>query len=173
MQRDEGSYRRERQRAGRKQVARGDAERVPEEDLAEAGRHFRPERQEHAEPEKGRDDDRDCRVGANPALTARQGDRDSGDQQPSTGTQEQRKAGQGRDHEAGQRRVGERFGGVALAVEDQPDAERSTDQAEERDLGQCPLADLAGKRICEPVQHGSQTPTDTCWFRAEALIDQW
>ena len=100
VKRRKGDDRPERQGTGRDEVSRRDAQRVAEEDLAEASRHLRPQGQEHAGPEERGDDYGDRRVGANPALATGERDRDSGDAQASARPHQQRKPGEGRDHQA-------------------------------------------------------------------------
>ena len=60
------------------------------------------------------------------------GDQRGGDGQPRGGAEAERDRRERREDEAGQHRVGDRLGRVALPVEDDPDAERAADDAEDQ-----------------------------------------
>jgi hypothetical protein len=136
------------------QVARRDAEQVAEQQLAEPRRDGRREGEQRAEAEQRADDDRDRGVAAQALVAARQRDRGRRQHHPAGRPEQQRQAGQRGQHQAREHPVRNRLGGVALAVEDDPDAERPAGERQQQDLGQRPLHQRRGERVGEPAQHG-------------------
>ena len=70
------------------------------------------------------------------------------DQRPARGAEHQRRAGQRGDHEPGQQPVAHRLGGVGLAVQQDPHAQRAEGEREDQDLEQRPAGDGVGEHQC-------------------------
>jgi hypothetical protein len=137
--------RRERGQAERGERARGcevaarHAEEIAEEQAVEAGRRGRRQREEDAEPEERRDDDRDRDVAADPGQARRERDRSRGAEHAARRAEEERQPEQRGRHEPGEERVRQRLGAVGELVEDDPAAEHGADDADEEELEQRPL----------------------------------
>ena len=103
------------------------------------GRRVGREGEQDAEPEHRRDDDGDGDVAADPGHAAGEGDRQRRDRDRRRRPEQQRDAGEGRDHQPGEDRVGERLRRIGELVEDDPAAERARGDADQSDLGERPL----------------------------------
>ena len=115
-----------RQARGDREVGAGDAEQVAEEQLVQPRRRGGREREQHAEPEEGRDHHGDR--GVAPDL-GRAPDRRRSPRRP-RGRRPRRRAraaapASAASDEAREQRVGERLGAVGELVEDDPAAERA------------------------------------------------
>ena len=80
-------------------------------------------------------------------------------QQAPGSTDRKRDPDQGGDHQPREHRVRHRLGGVALAIEHDPHAERPADDSEDDDLSQRPLADAEAEGIGERLEH----QWEWCW----------
>ena len=137
---------------GRDEVGVGHAERVAEEQLLEPLRRVRGEREQRAEAHQARDHHGGAGLRAD-ALVAR-GERDQrrGHERPAGRAEQQRGAGQRGEHEPGQQPVRERLGGVGQPLDDDPEAERAAEGAEQRDLEQRAAVDAGAERIEQEVE---------------------
>jgi hypothetical protein len=140
----------EAQAEGDDQVAVGRAERIAEQELAQPGRGVGRQRERDAEPEQRADRHRDGELRADAPVARRERDEQRGRHDPARRSQHDRQAGQRREHEPGQHRVGQRLGRVRVTQVQDPDAQRAADDPQQHDLGQGPAQQLALQQRHQP-----------------------
>jgi hypothetical protein len=149
----------------RRQVARGHAEQVAEQEVLHTGRRRRRQREQHAEAEQRGDDDRDGRVALDAGHPRGNRDRDGRREHAERAAEHERKADERCDHEARKARVRERLGAVGELVEDDPAAEHAAHDSDQEQLEQRALHEPERPRIEQRVHHScswwcaGRTPT--------------
>ena len=115
------------------QVGGGDAEQVAEQQLLEPRRRLGRER-EHARRAPNSAETATATPTSAPIRSSRATSAIAagGDERPAGGAEHQRRAGQRGDHEPGQQSVAHRLGGVGLAVQQDPHAERAEREREDQ-----------------------------------------
>jgi hypothetical protein len=137
VQGGEGDGRGDRQRAGRDEVARRDAEQVAEQQPREVRRRVGPAGDEDPRAEQRGDRDRDREVRADAPVAGRRGDEQrrarhaAGRRRAAAAPPATRAIGQAREH-----RVRRRLRRVRLAVGEDPQAQRAAGGAEQDRLEQ-------------------------------------
>ncbi len=137
----------------RGQVAVGDPERVPEQQLLEPLRGVGRERQQRAEPHQAGDRHGGAGVRADARVARREGDQRSGHERSAAGAEQERRARERREHEAGEEAVRERLGAVREPLRDHPEAERAAEPSHQCQLEQRAPVDAGAQGVDQEVEH--------------------
>jgi hypothetical protein len=171
-ERERHHHRRGEQR-GLGDVAARHAQEVAEQQLAQARGDLGRECEQRAEPEQAGDRDGHAGVAAQPLVAAGERDRAGGHEHPSRTPEQQRRACERGEDEPGQHAVSERLGGVALPVEEDPDAERPARHGEDQHLGQRPPHQVARERVGQPGEHQCSWCSTATARRSPMTTSSW
>jgi len=137
----------------RHEVAVRHAERIAEEELLEPLRSVRSEGEERAEADQAGDSDRGAGVRPDARVARRERDQGGGHERAAGGAEQERRAGEGREHQPREQPVGQGLGAVRQPLGHDPEPERAAQRADHRQLEQRPPVDAGAERIDEEVDH--------------------
>ena len=140
--------------AGGDQVAVGHAQRVAEQELLEPLRRVGREREQRSEAHEAGHRHGRAGVGPDARVARGEGDQRGGHERAARGAEQQRRAGERREHEAREQPVRERLGAVGEPLGHDPEAERAAEAADQGKLEQRPAVDAGAQR----VERGSRAP---------------
>jgi len=142
-----------REQRGYEDLAARHAERIAEQKLPQTRRDVGRQRQQRSGGEHRRDHHGDRDVGADSGDSRSEDDRHRRDDEAGAGAEGERQPSERGHDEPREHGVGDRFRGVALAVKQDPRAERPARESEHDHLDQRTLADALSKRIDQRVEH--------------------
>jgi len=134
-------------------VAVGDPERIAEEQLLQPLRRVRRQREQRAEPDQAGDRHGGAGVRADARVARGERDQRGGHQRPAGGAEQERSAGERREHQPWEEAVRERLRAVGKALGHDPEAERATEASHQGELEQRTPVDAGAQRVDEEVDH--------------------
>ena len=147
MQAEQGERPAHGEQRGGHQIGIRDPERIPEQELLEPLRGVGRQRQEGTEPHQAGDHHARPGLGADPLVPAGHGDQAGRHEHADPAAEQQRGAGQRREHEAGEQPVGQRLRCVPEPLGGHPEAEGAAHRAEQHHLEQRAPADAGAERV--------------------------